>query len=110
MSQHTFDELPSDDPPLVAAFREFHAANPHVYELFKRFAFEVIARGHRHYSARAVWYRLRWHVQFETSDPDFKLNDHHTPYYARMFMREFPRHEGFFETRRVQSEGTERVA
>lgn len=102
--QHTFDELPDDDRSLVAKFRAFHAENPHVYELFKRFAFEVIARGHKRYSSRAVWYRLRWHVAFETTDPQFKLNDHHTPYYARLFMAQHPEHVGFFETRRVQGE------
>jgi hypothetical protein len=95
-----------DDPsnPLVAAFEKFHAENPKVYELFSKFALQAIAAGRTRFGARMIWNRIRWYTAVETSDPDFKLNDHHSPYYARMFMRDHPRYEGFFETRRTQDE------
>lgn len=86
---------------LLRRFQKFHAANPEVYELFKRFTFQAIQRGRSNYSADAVFHRIRWHVDIETrSVDDFKLNDHYTACYARLFMRDFPAHEGFFETRR----------
>ena len=86
---------------LQVAFEQFHAENPHVYELFTRFSFEAIDRGRTRYSARMVWSRMRWHVDFETTEESYKLNDHHTPYYARLFMADYPEHSEFFETRRV---------
>ena len=92
-----------DEPPLVRAFREFHEGNPHVYELFCRFSFAASRKGLHRFSARMVWHRMRWYAAFETTDQTFKLNDHHTPYYARMFMEDHPGYEGFFELRRVAS-------
>lgn len=90
---------------LQREFEVFHAENPHVYELFCRFAMQAIDAGREKFGARSIWERMRWYVAFETTgDDDYKLNDHHPPYYARMFMREHQECEGFFETRRVLGE------
>lgn len=43
---------------------------------------------------------MRWFTQVETDDPDgFKINDHWSPYYARMFVEDFPQYEHFVERR-----------
>lgn len=92
-----------DRTRLERAFEEFHAANPRVFELFEKFAFEVIGAGHRHYSADAILHRIRWHVAVETKSGDgFKINDHHSAYYARLFEARHPERSGFFRTRRVR--------
>jgi hypothetical protein len=84
------------------AFNRFHAANPHVYQLLLHFAREVRAAGFEHYSTDALFHRVRWHVDIETSDSDgFKLNDHFTAYYARLLNRE-PGLRGFFRTRELR--------
>jgi hypothetical protein len=93
------------------AFDEFDAENPHVYELFCRFAFQAVARGYENFSARAIIHRIRWETAIETTEafpnPDsedggpLKINNNHSPYYARKFMSEFPVHSGFFRTRDV---------
>jgi hypothetical protein len=83
-------------------FAQFHQENPHVYQLFKRFAFEAIGARRGRFSARTILHRIRWYTSVETNDPDgFKVNDHWSPYYGRMFVRDHPEHEGFFETRRA---------
>lgn len=87
---------------LERAFREFHAANPHVYELFKRFAFEAIESGASKLGAGDVWERMRWHSRVETKGDEYRLNNNHRAYYARMFERDFPDHEGVFAKRRVK--------
>jgi len=75
---------------------EFHRERPEVYELFKRYTFQVIQAGYVHYSADAVIHRIRWHVHIEKRAKDeFKLNNHYVSYYARLFMREFPEHQIF---------------
>ena len=86
------------------AFEEFHAANPSVWDLFERFtlrALEARARAgdSKRIGARFVWERMRWFIRFETTDVDFKLNDHYPPFYARMFMKAHPEHGVVFETR-----------
>ena len=88
---------------LEAKFREHHEENPHVYELFKKFTQQVINAGFEHYSARAVFHRIRWYTNVETNDPTFKLNDHHSPYYARMWMQEHEP-EDFFRIRELRNE------
>ncbi len=83
---------------------EFHKKNPRVYDLFERFTLAVINRGFQHYSAKAIFERIRWHTDVETSDAKFKLQNNHTAYYSRYFMHRHPDHDGFFRTRETQTE------
>jgi hypothetical protein len=87
---------------LEKSFLIFHQQNPHVYELFKKFTKQVIDRGYKQHSARDIIHRIRWETTVVTNDGEFKVNDHHSPYYARMWMREHPEHPDFFRTRSVQ--------
>jgi hypothetical protein len=77
----------------------YHQANPEVYELIKRFTFQVIAAGFEHYSITSIYERVRWHTMVETSGDPFKINNNHRAYYARKFMEDHPEHRGFFRTR-----------
>lgn len=90
---------------LEAAFWVFHEANPGVYRLFCRFTREAIERGRRHFSVCMVIERIRWETMIVTADADFKINNNHRAYYARLWMREHPEHDGFFRTRRVVATG-----
>lgn len=96
-------ELPfrdEDDDRDAAAFERFHAANPHVYGLFKRFAAELLAAGRERYSARTIVERIRWHVATGTkTDDGFKISDHFSAFYARLWLAEHPEREGFFVLR-----------
>ena len=83
---------------LKKKFREFHDKNPRVWELLQRFTFQIINKGFKNYSVNAVFERIRWHTDVETSDPEFKLCNNHRAYYSRMFMDKYPEHEGFFRT------------
>ena len=81
-------------------FVEFHGGHPGVYQEFERFARIARKAGVKRYGARAIWERLRWHFRVERREDDFKLNDHFTPYYARLLMLCDPeRFGGFFERR-----------
>ena len=88
---------------LEAACEEFLADNPRVWILFTRYAFQLIHAGHRHYSARAIVHRIRWHTDISTrSDDRFKINNNHSAYLARKFIQEYPKHKGFFHVREVK--------
>ena len=84
---------------LKEKFEEFHNQNPHVYKLLKQFTFQAIAKGHKHYGIAALFERIRWHTGIETGDVDFKLNNNYKAFYARMFHKDHPEHDGFFRTR-----------
>ena len=98
------DTLWPEDETHRERFEKFHAENPVVYRLFCRFADELLARGRTRYSADAICHRIRWHVAVETTDMDFKINDHYTAFYARLWMKDHPEFGEFFETRRQRSE------
>ena len=93
------DHDPGGESALEQAFREFHEANPHVYALFRELASEVIRAGRVRFSARTIWHRMRWYAAFETTDEEFKLNNNHSPYYARLWLKDHPQYPGFFELR-----------
>ncbi len=86
---------------LERKFWAYHNQNPHVFELFERFAKEA-ARLHGHYGAKAIFERVRWHMDVETVDAEeFKLNNNYTSRYARLFMLKNPGFDGFFRTREL---------
>ena len=96
-----------NDQPLnkhEARWREFHAQNPEVYELVKRFAYEVLAKGYKRYSAYSIIQRIRWEIEIRTVGDTYKINNNHAPYYARLFHLDHPQHDGFFRTRPVIGE------
>lgn len=69
---------------LEAQFATFHAANPHVYELYVRFTREAKNRGYRKFSIAAITERVRWETNIVTTDKEFKLSNNHRAYYARL--------------------------
>ena len=79
-------------------FRIFHEANPEVYELFKRFTFEAMNRGHQQLSAEMIINRIRWETKIITNE-DFKINNDYKPFYSRLFIVEHPQHKDFFRLR-----------
>ncbi len=95
---------PFHQTDLEVAFRKFHSENPHVYDKVKDYTFMAIGRGFDHLGIKMVWERVRWFHYIETvADDEFKLNNNHTAYYARMFMSDHMEHEGFFRTRSVRT-------
>jgi len=80
----------------------YHRQNPQVFELFERFTFDVIKTGRKHYSAKAIFERIRWHTDVETTGEPFKLSNNHTAYYARLFMHEHPEYCGFFRVKEIE--------
>lgn len=93
------DLLEPAETRLFRAWSTFHSENPSVYRTFIRFTFEAMD-ARRHYSAKAIFERMRWHLDIETeSADDFKLNNNYPAFYARLFMRDHPKLPGFFHTR-----------
>jgi len=80
-------------------FRIFHETNPEVYELFKKFTFQAMSRGHKHLSAEMIINRIRWETKVVTTDKDYKINNDYKPFYSRLFIVEHPQHKDFFRLR-----------
>ena len=85
-------------------------ANQHVYAAFEREALRVVQRGYRHYSARTLIEVLRHHSALQEVGGPWKLNDHATPYWARLFALVHPEHEGLFAFRDAKAPARQRMA
>jgi len=88
-----------------AAWREWHTANPHVWDRFVRMADE--ARAHRPGERTGHWLiigKLRWEHWFTTTGPEFKLSNDHTAFYARAYMASRADRRGFFKIKRMIGE------
>lgn len=85
-------------------FKQYHRANPRVFGLFLRFTLKAKSRGYKHYSAKAVMERIRWHMEIDTQDGDgFKINNSYVSRYVRLLEKLFPEYEGFYFKRGLRS-------
>ena len=85
-----------EEVTLMNRFNNFNRDNPEVYELFKRFTFQAINRGHTRLSAWMIANRIRWETQIETVNDDYKISNDYIALYSRKFMKDYPEHDGFF--------------
>ena len=101
-----------DDEALAARFEQFHQDNPHVYTILVRLAREWIRRtGRQKVGISALFERTRWEIAIATNDPEFKINNNHRAFYARVIMRDEPDLADLFDVRRsVADEWLERAA
>lgn len=96
--------MPNTNSKIDRDFLKFHTDNPIVWELFTKFTLRLIERGFKHYSADAICHRIRWEVDVEIKDGEFKLNNNYTSRYARLFHKTFPQYAGFFRNRTLISQ------
>lgn len=96
-------------PTVTERFQAFHRRNPHVYDLFRRFAVEALESGRPRFSADCVLHRIRWFEAVETRGGAFKVNDAAGAFYARMLAAEDPRFARFFRFRASAADGRGRA-
>jgi hypothetical protein len=80
-------------------FIEWFPDNEHVWNAFVSEALKVKRKGFKHYSARTIVHVLRHHSAVAENGSGWKINDHHSPYLARLFDLVYPQHVGLFEYR-----------
>lgn len=99
-----WEEFPAESDSLEAKFREFHAANPHIYSELVRLAREARAAGRNVIGIRMLWERMRWDLFIQTKGDEYKLNDHLTSRYARLIQHQEPDLRGIFKLRTLRSQ------
>jgi hypothetical protein len=83
--------------------------NPDVWQMFCDEAVAIHRRGFKHYSARTIIQVLRHHSSLRDSNGPWKLNDHHTPYLARLFDLTHPERSGLWEYRETKRVAKDRL-
>ncbi len=95
---------PFREPTIEDRFLMFHRANPDVYRRLRDMARQLKAKNRKHYGIKSLVEVLRWEHDISTTDVDFKINNNHAPYYARMIMDRCDDLKGFFSVRELTSE------
>lgn len=105
-----FEALEAPRNEREARFLAFHQENPIIYQLWDRFTRQAIAKGYQRVGSQMIIERIRWETTINIIDarPDngeaLKINDHHKPYYARLWMKNNPNYKGIFGTRTVEGD------
>lgn len=100
------EPIVSHEATLLERAQAFHEANPKVYREFRRLAFILFERGHKHFGAKLITEQMRWTWMMRTVDASgFKLNNNHTAFYARLLMENEPELAGVFTIRTSMMEG-----
>jgi hypothetical protein len=86
------EEFPND-------FLEWIPNNLHVFDAFVTEAIKVRNKGFKHYSARTIIHVLRHHSAIAETGSEWKINNNHSPYLARLFDLVYPDKAGLFEYR-----------
>ena len=85
-------------PRVPNAFLDYLRANAHVYLSFEALAFSKVRIGFTRYSSRAIIHILRHESEVREDQPSvFKISDHVSPYFSRLFAVRWPQHEKFFQ-------------
>ncbi len=82
-------------------FKDYHRANPHVYDWFDRYARIAIGAGKRHGSAWHIVNGLRWEAYLKADDPstEFTICNDYIGLFARWWMERNIQHIDFFSTK-----------
>lgn len=84
-------------------FVEWLPNNLHIWDAFVAEAFKIVRKGFTHYSARTIIHVLRHHSALEEKDGEWKINNNHSPYLARLFALRYPQYEQLFEYRSTKN-------
>lgn len=83
----------------MKSFLQYHKENPEIWNQFKKTTLEAIEKGFYNYGSKGIFEIIRWEQGGRIKSDGFKLNNNYTSDYARKFMSEFPRYNGFFRLR-----------
>jgi hypothetical protein len=90
----------------MKSFHEYNKENPQIFERFVQLTFTLIRKGRDHYGAKGIIEIIRFNTITKAKGypetEDFKINNNYAPDYARLFMDEYPKYEGFFNTRELK--------
>lgn len=88
----------------LAAFKKFHAENPHIYQEFCRLAFDLKSKGVSRCSHWLILNQIRWNKMVATKTDSFKISNNHFAFYARMFLHNYPEYDSFFKIKALKDD------
>ena len=86
------------------AWWAWHQDNPHVWWYFERFALEAVSKKRKKISQWLIMNRIRWETTIVTTGEDFKINNDHIAFYARLWKALYPQYADLFTTKKMKGE------
>lgn len=96
-------EQTSTTGSIQEAFEEFHARNPHVYELLVKLARRAAQAGRTRIGIGMLYEVLRWNYAIHTTGDEFKLNNNFRSRYVRLIEDSEPDLAGLFQLRELRA-------
>lgn len=91
--KNQFDADPTES---IQKFIDYIQDNLNVWLEFEKMCLNLINNGYEHYSARTLIHVIRYQTHVGEFKSKYKVNDHISPVFARVFMILHPQHDGFF--------------
>lgn len=86
----------------MVTFQQYHQANPHLYELYKAIALQLIQQNRRVIGSAHIFQKMRYEYQFKTDGSPFKIDNNFAPMYARKFVLEHPQFGHLFKFKQLK--------
>ena len=86
----------------MVTFQQYHQANPHLYELYKSIALQLIEQNRRVIGSAHIFQKMRYEYQFKTDGSPFKIDNNFAPMYARKFVLEHPQFGHLFKFKQLK--------
>lgn len=94
---HLFEDI---QPHIRVRFWTYHLENPHILDLFIKYARLAKQAGYKKYGVGSIQERIRWHLDVETRGDQFKINNNYRSCYGRLVSILLPdEFKDFFEFR-----------
>jgi hypothetical protein len=84
-------------------FRDFHEANPHVFNNLRTLALRLKQQGRTRIGMKMLFEVLRYQYLVHTEGDSFRLNNNYTSRYTRLLCEKEPSLDGLFEKRSLRS-------
>lgn len=95
-----------DTPSIQEQFEAFHRRHPDVFELFRRYAWDLRHAGRKRFGAKAIMERIRWdRMTSSAGDPAevAKIPNNYTSRYVRLLIEQDGSFAGFFRLARLRA-------
>jgi hypothetical protein len=85
------------DKKFDVKFKEYHQRNPHVYDVFCKYALKAAKAGVKSTSGWLIINRMRWQSLVEEVVTDeYKLPNDYIGIYTRAFAKRYPKYDSLF--------------
>lgn len=88
----------------IQKLEKYHEDNPHIYDMFIKFTMAALYKGHKYIGAKMIIERIRWESMVEAKNDKFKINNNIAPFYARLFMKQYPFYNDVFRLREAMAD------